>query len=132
LAFPVKLTAGIFRRWPPQTIDRSLQAGKPEQVRKEAEFSVAMQTGCILKKYELSTNAPVGFHRKPAPFRVIPSLLEALVPQNDGQKGLIDLQPLQLAAEYGTLVARSPWLKTDSLLPYSTTFLAKVAGSRKS
>jgi hypothetical protein len=98
LAFLVNDAPALFRRWPPQTIARSIETSQAEQVREEAEFSVAMQTGCILKKYELSTNAPVGFHREPAPFRVIPSLLEALVPQNDAQKGLIDLQPSQLAA----------------------------------
>jgi hypothetical protein len=83
LAFPVGDGPDFFRRWPPQTIVRSLQTGKAEQVREEAEFSVAMQTGCILKKYELSTNARVGLHLEPRPFAVNISMLEALVPQDD-------------------------------------------------
>jgi len=80
LAFPEKVAPSLFRSWQPQTIARLIETGQAEQVRKEAEFPVAMQAGCILKKYELSTNASVGLHLESAP---IQQPFEALILQDD-------------------------------------------------
>ena len=86
LAFPVKAAPSVCSRRLPSTIARLVEAGQAEQVRKEAEFPVAMQTGCILKKYQLSTSASVGFHLERAPFREIPSMVKALVVQDNVQE----------------------------------------------
>jgi len=83
LTFPVKGAPSLLRCRPPQTIVRSIETGKAEQVREEAEFSFAMQTGCVLKENELSTNARVGFHREPTLDIAILSPLEGLALQDD-------------------------------------------------